>query len=256
MNISGWSIDGCGLLHDYDVRELSPGVTVIIGPNEAGKPHLLASAVWWLYFDCVTTVHADSTWYVYLHGPLYAGLGLVAPGALLAIDGAEGTTLPAGARAALCGGMPSSFLFAVCAIELASRPPLAGRRRAAHARRHRRPSVGHRRVPRRRAQPGGHDPAARRRRGGRALLRAQPDQAFQSELSPLGTSTVVPSCESANGAVPSNGRPCASAGRSYVCAELPAAILRRSSASSSVASSTPCSRATSRSVPARARRRP
>src|SRR4029079_15611566 len=95
-----------------------------------------------------------------------------------------------------------------------------------------RPRAGHR-VPRRRAQPGRHDPAARHRRGGRALLLAQPDQAFQSGLSALGTSTVggppangivtvawprpgpstppvwastvVPSCESANGAVPSNG---------------------------------------------------
>jgi len=91
---------------------------------------VLAAAVWWLYFDCVTAVHADSTWYVYLHGPLYAGLGLVAPGALLAIDGAEGATLPAGARAALCGGI-AIFLFGVCAIELASRPPPAARRRAA-----------------------------------------------------------------------------------------------------------------------------
>ena len=91
---------------------------------------VLAAAVWWLYFDCVTAVHADSTWYVYLHGPLYAGLGLVAPGALLAIDGAEGATLAAGARAALCGGI-AIFLFGVCAIELASRPPPAARRRAA-----------------------------------------------------------------------------------------------------------------------------
>jgi len=90
---------------------------------------VLAAAVWWLYFDCVTTVHADSTWYVYLHGPLYAGLGLVAPGALLAIDGAEGATLPAGARAALCGGI-AVYLFGVCAIELSSRPPPSARRRA------------------------------------------------------------------------------------------------------------------------------
>ena len=207
---------------------------------------VLAAAVWWQYFDCVTTVHADSTWYVYLHGPLYAGLGLVAPGALLAIDGAEGRDA---ARRCARGAVRRNRHLPVRGVrDRAGQPPAAGGPPpGGHARRHRRPSAGHR-VPRRRAQPGGHDPAARRRRGGRALLRAQPDQAFQSGLSPLGTSTVVPSCESANGAVPSNGGPCASAGRSYVWAELPAAILRRSSALSSVASSTPCSRATSRSV--------
>jgi low temperature requirement protein LtrA len=90
---------------------------------------VLAAAVWWLYFDCVTTVHADSTWYVYLHGPLYAGLGLVAPGTLLAIDSAGEATLPGGARAALCGGI-ALYLFGVCAIELASRPPPSARARA------------------------------------------------------------------------------------------------------------------------------
>jgi len=41
MNISGWSIDGCGLLHDYEIRELSNQLTVIVGPNEAGKTTLL-----------------------------------------------------------------------------------------------------------------------------------------------------------------------------------------------------------------------
>jgi len=91
---------------------------------------VVAALVWWLYFDCVTTVHAVSAWYVYIHFGVYAGLGTVAPGALLAIQDADDATLPAGARAALCGGIVV-FLVALCFIELTSRPPPAAQRRAA-----------------------------------------------------------------------------------------------------------------------------
>ena len=41
MNISGWSIDGYGLLNNFEVRDLSEQLTVILGPNEAGKSTLL-----------------------------------------------------------------------------------------------------------------------------------------------------------------------------------------------------------------------
>jgi low temperature requirement protein LtrA len=90
---------------------------------------VVAALVWWLYFDCVTTVHAVTAWYTYLHFGVYAGLGTVAPGALLAIQDADDATLPAGARAALCGGI-AVFLLALCFLELSSRPPPAGQRRA------------------------------------------------------------------------------------------------------------------------------
>jgi uncharacterized protein YhaN len=42
MRLRGWHIDGFGLLHDHRVRDLSDGITVVFGPNEAGKTSLLA----------------------------------------------------------------------------------------------------------------------------------------------------------------------------------------------------------------------
>lgn len=41
MKIRGWSIDAFGALRNYDVRELPDGVTIVHGPNEAGKSTLL-----------------------------------------------------------------------------------------------------------------------------------------------------------------------------------------------------------------------
>ena len=41
MKIRGWFIDGFGIFRDYEVRELSDGLTVLYGPNEAGKSTLL-----------------------------------------------------------------------------------------------------------------------------------------------------------------------------------------------------------------------
>ena len=40
MRIGGWHIDGFGIFHDFEVS-LSPGLTVFLGPNEAGKSTLL-----------------------------------------------------------------------------------------------------------------------------------------------------------------------------------------------------------------------
>src|SRR5262245_50706480 len=42
MKISGWNVDGFGILHDYEVRDLPEGLTVFHGANEAGKWTLLA----------------------------------------------------------------------------------------------------------------------------------------------------------------------------------------------------------------------
>jgi len=41
MRIEGWQIEGFGILRDWEVRGLSPGLTVFLGPNEAGKSTLL-----------------------------------------------------------------------------------------------------------------------------------------------------------------------------------------------------------------------
>ena len=42
MRIRGWRIDGFGIFHDAVVDDLPPGLTVVAGPNEAGKSTLLA----------------------------------------------------------------------------------------------------------------------------------------------------------------------------------------------------------------------
>ena len=42
MKIRGWSIEGYGVFHDYEVRDLGDGLTVFLGPNEAGKSTLLS----------------------------------------------------------------------------------------------------------------------------------------------------------------------------------------------------------------------
>jgi uncharacterized protein YhaN len=41
-HIAGWHIDGYGIFHDYDSPELADGLTVLLGPNEAGKSTLLS----------------------------------------------------------------------------------------------------------------------------------------------------------------------------------------------------------------------
>ncbi|MFT4744821.1 MAG: hypothetical protein ACI9OB_000008 [Nonlabens sp.] len=42
MRITGLHVDGFGLLHDVDVVDVGPGLTVVLGPNEAGKSTLHA----------------------------------------------------------------------------------------------------------------------------------------------------------------------------------------------------------------------
>jgi uncharacterized protein YhaN len=41
VRIEGWRIEGFGVFRDFEVRGLSPGMTVFLGPNEAGKSTLL-----------------------------------------------------------------------------------------------------------------------------------------------------------------------------------------------------------------------
>lgn len=42
MRIAGWRIDGFGIFSDATVDDLPPGLTLVTGPNEAGKSTLLA----------------------------------------------------------------------------------------------------------------------------------------------------------------------------------------------------------------------
>ncbi len=41
MRLNGWYIEGYGVFRDYEVRDLHEGLTVFLGPNEAGKSTLL-----------------------------------------------------------------------------------------------------------------------------------------------------------------------------------------------------------------------
>lgn len=41
MRISGFHVDGFGALADFGIEELSPGLVILSGPNEAGKSTLL-----------------------------------------------------------------------------------------------------------------------------------------------------------------------------------------------------------------------
>ena len=42
MRLRGWHVEGFGLLHDFRIEKLSGGLTIVFGPNEAGKTSLLA----------------------------------------------------------------------------------------------------------------------------------------------------------------------------------------------------------------------
>lgn len=42
MRIKGWHVNGFGVFHNYSIDNLPEGLTVLIGPNEAGKSTLLA----------------------------------------------------------------------------------------------------------------------------------------------------------------------------------------------------------------------
>ena len=42
MKLRGWHIDGFGIHRDWTIDDLSTGLTVFYGPNEAGKSTLLA----------------------------------------------------------------------------------------------------------------------------------------------------------------------------------------------------------------------
>jgi low temperature requirement protein LtrA len=89
-----------------------------------------ASALAWVYFDRLGTELIGSTLYVYAHFVVYLGLAAVGPGTLLAIEAADDSALPAGARAALCGGA-ALYLLGLCLVAAPTRRSEDGRRRIA-----------------------------------------------------------------------------------------------------------------------------
>ena len=42
MRLRGWHVEGFGVLHDFRVKDLADGLTIVYGPNESGKTSLLA----------------------------------------------------------------------------------------------------------------------------------------------------------------------------------------------------------------------
>jgi low temperature requirement protein LtrA len=91
---------------------------------------VVAAALAWVYFDRLGTELIGSTLYVYAHFVVYLGLAAVGPGTLLAIEAADASAMPAGARAALCGGA-AVYLLGLCLVAAPTRGSLHGRRRIA-----------------------------------------------------------------------------------------------------------------------------
>ncbi|MDX6673923.1 MAG: hypothetical protein QOH11_1341 [Solirubrobacteraceae bacterium] len=87
-----------------------------------------ASAFAWVYFERLGTGLIGSTLYVYAHFVVYLGLAAVGPGTLLAIEAADYSAMPAGARAALCGGA-ALYLLGLSLVAAPTRRSEAGRRR-------------------------------------------------------------------------------------------------------------------------------
>jgi low temperature requirement protein LtrA len=87
-----------------------------------------ASAFAWVYFERLGTGLIGSTLYVYAHFVVYLGLAAVGPGTLLAIEAADDSAMPAGARAALCGGA-ALYLLGLSLVAAPTRRSETGRRR-------------------------------------------------------------------------------------------------------------------------------
>ena len=64
MRIDGWHADGFGILKDFERADLEPGVTVLLGENEAGKSTLLAfvRAMLFGFPGARTSTHPRRSW--------------------------------------------------------------------------------------------------------------------------------------------------------------------------------------------------
>ncbi|HLI51338.1 MAG TPA: AAA family ATPase, partial [Thermomicrobiaceae bacterium] len=90
MRIDGWHISSFGILRDYEVRGLPAGLTVLFGPNEAGKTTLLEFIRQMLFGLTATADGAPA--YPPLRGGRYGGS--------LFVDGPDGCyTINRGASA-------------------------------------------------------------------------------------------------------------------------------------------------------------
>ena len=81
MRFDGWYIEGFGLFRGYEVRDLPDGLTVLLGPNEAGKSTLLA------FIRGVLFGFPDGRSAAPKYPPLRGGQ----PGGRLFLDSEEGT---------------------------------------------------------------------------------------------------------------------------------------------------------------------
>jgi low temperature requirement protein LtrA len=79
--------------------------------------------LWWIYFDLADTSVVGrgllGLVYVYAHFPLLAGVAAVGAGTKVAITHADGTTLGAGARWAICGGL-ACYLLSLAVLHIAA----------------------------------------------------------------------------------------------------------------------------------------
>lgn len=130
MRIAGWHIDGFGVFHDIQVRDVPLGLTVFLGPNEAGKTTLLAFIRQMLFGFPSDTVRERA--YPPLRGGRHGGrLVLIGPDGEYVVERSEAlgpgalVTLPGGGHgdesdlARLLGGADHRLFQTVFAFSLA-----------------------------------------------------------------------------------------------------------------------------------------
>jgi len=84
---------------------------------------VVALCLWWIYFDLADTSVVGrgvlGLVYVYVHILLFAGVAALAAGTKIAITDADASTLEAGARWAMCGGL-ACYLLALAVMHLSA----------------------------------------------------------------------------------------------------------------------------------------
>ncbi len=128
MRIAGWRVDGYGVLADHRVDALPPGLSVVHGPNEAGKSTLLdfVRNVLFGFPDRRHSRPAREPLRGGRHGGALfltdsAGLGWTVErhaGADLVVTGPHGATSGAPELARLLGGVDASVFASVFAFDL------------------------------------------------------------------------------------------------------------------------------------------
>ena len=84
---------------------------------------VIALCLWWIYFDLADTSVVGrgvlGLVYVYAHIPLLGGVAALAAGTKIAITHADASTLEAGARWAMCGGL-ACYLLSLAVLHLSA----------------------------------------------------------------------------------------------------------------------------------------